>query len=208
MTGEEQVLSQLIRGRAQTLLNIIARGLGTIGLTPNALTLLGFLMMCGIGGVLAAGNFALGGALIIAGGIFDALDGTLARLTNRATRFGAFLDSTTDRLAEGAVFFGILHAFMQRGMTFIAYLVFFTLLGSLMVSYARSRAEGIGVQCKEGLLTRFERIALLVVGLILTAFLGDAPLLIVLGFLAIFTNVTSVQRMWLVYRATRDDTPQ
>jgi CDP-diacylglycerol---glycerol-3-phosphate 3-phosphatidyltransferase len=158
--------------------------------------------------VLATGNFALGGTLIIVAGIFDALDGTLARLTNRVTAFGAFLDSTTDRFAEGAVFFGILYAYLQRGMTFVAYLVFFALLGSLMVSYARARAEGIGVQCKDGFLTRFERIALLVIGLIITAFFGDAPLLIVLGFLAIFTNVTAVQRMWLVYRATRDDAPK
>jgi CDP-diacylglycerol--glycerol-3-phosphate 3-phosphatidyltransferase len=202
------MLSILIRQRAQALLDIIARGLGAIGLTPNALTIIGFLMMCGIGAVLATGNFALGGALIIAAGIFDALDGTLARLTNRVTAFGAFLDSTTDRFAEGAVFFGLLYAYLQRGMTFVTYLVFFALLGSLMVSYARARAEGIGVQCKDGFLTRFERIALLVIGLIITAFFGDAPLLIVLGFLAIFTNVTAVQRMWLVYRATRDDAPK
>jgi CDP-diacylglycerol--glycerol-3-phosphate 3-phosphatidyltransferase len=185
-------------------LNVIARWLGSIGLTPNALTIIGFLMMCGVGAVLALGNFALGGALIVVAGIFDALDGTLARLTNRVTQFGAFLDSTTDRFAEGALFFGMLYAYLQRGMTFVAYLVFFALLGSLMVSYTRARAEGIGVQCKEGFLTRFERIALLVIGLIITAFFGDAPLLIVLGLLAVFANVTAVQRMWLVYRATRD----
>lgn len=202
------MLSNLIRQRAQAILNVIARALGAIGLTPNALTLIGFLLMCGIGAVLATGNFALGGALIVLAGIFDALDGTLARLTNRVTKFGAFLDSTTDRFAEGAVFFGILFAYLQRGLTFVAYLVFFALLGSLMVSYARARAEGIGVPCKEGFLTRFERIALLIIGLISTAWFGDAPILIALGFLAIFTNVTAVQRMWLVYRATNDDAPQ
>jgi CDP-diacylglycerol--glycerol-3-phosphate 3-phosphatidyltransferase len=202
------LISNLVRQRAQSALNVVARGLGALGLTPNALTLLGFLMMCGIGAILATGNFALGGALIIAAGIFDALDGTLARLTNRVTAFGAFLDSTTDRFAEGAIFFGILFAYLERGLTFVAYLIFFALLGSLMVSYARARAEGIGVQCKDGLLTRFERIALIVIGLLITAFFGDAPLLIVLGFLAIFTNVTAVQRIWLVYRATRDDAPK
>jgi CDP-diacylglycerol--glycerol-3-phosphate 3-phosphatidyltransferase len=202
------MLSNLTRERAQVVLNIIARWLGSFGLTPNALTIIGFLMMCGIGVVLAFGDFALGGALIIVAAIFDALDGTLARVTNRATKFGAFLDSTTDRFAEGALFFGMLYAFVQRGMTFVAYLIFFALLGSLMVSYARARAEGIGVQCKEGMLTRFERVALLVIGLILTALFGDAPLLLVLGFLAIFTNVTALQRMWLVYRATRDDAPR
>ena len=172
-------------------------------MTPNAVTLIGFLAMCGTGVVLAMGNLALGGALIIAAGIFDALDGSLARLTNRVTKFGAFLDSTTDRLAEGALYFGILYWHLQRGMTCVAYLVFFTLFGSLMVSYTRARAEGIGIEMKEGLMTRFERIALLAIGLLLTAVFGDAPMLVVLGILAVFTNITALQRMWLVYRATR-----
>jgi len=198
------LLSNLVRQRAQATLNVIARWLGAIGLTPNGLTLIGFLAMCGVGVVLAFGNFALGGLLIIVAGILDALDGSLARLTNRVTKFGAFLDSTTDRFAEGALYFGILYSFMQRGMNWVAYPVFFTLLGSLMVSYARARAEGIGVQMKEGLMTRFERIALLVIGLFLTAFFGDYPILIVLGILAVLTNLTAFQRMWLVYRATQD----
>lgn len=199
------MLSNLIRQRAQAFLDIIAGGLGKIGLTPNMLTIIGFLAMCGIGVALAFGNFALGGLLIIAAGIFDALDGSLARLTNRVSKFGAFLDSTMDRFAEGALYFGILYAFMQRGTNWVAYLVFFTLLGSLMVSYARARAEGIGVEMKEGWMTRFERIALLVIGLLLTTVFGDTPILIVLGILAVFTNLTAVQRMWLVYRATRQD---
>ena len=197
------MLSNWVRQRAQSFLNVIAGALGALGLTPNMLTLIGFFAMRGIGVVLAFGNFALGGVLIIAAGIFDALDGSLARLTNRVTQFGAFLDSTTDRFAEGALYLGIMYWYLQRGMTFVAYLVFLTLLGSLMVSYARARAEGIGVEMKEGLMTRFERIALLVIGLLLTAAFGDTPILIVLAILAVFTNVTAVQRMWLVYRATK-----
>jgi len=197
------MLSNWIRQRAQGLLNVMAGGLSKLGLTPNGLTLMGFFFMCFIGGVLATGNFALGGVLIIVAGLFDALDGSLARLTNRVTRFGAFLDSTTDRFAEGAVYLGMMHAFLQRGITFVVYFIFLTLLGSLMVSYARARAEGIGIEMKEGMLTRFERIALLIIGLVLTAFLGDAPLVIALAFLAVFTNLTAVQRMWLVYQASR-----
>ncbi len=197
------MLSNLVRQKAQALLNTIALGLNALGLTPNALTLIGFFGMCVVGLVLANGWLALGGVLIVFGGIFDALDGSLARLTNRVSKFGAFLDSTTDRFAEGALFLGLLYWYQQHNVTFVAYLVYLTLLGSLMVSYARARAEGIGVECKEGLMTRFERIALLVIGLILTAVFGDAPILIVLGILAIFTNVTAVQRIWLVYRATR-----
>ena len=197
------MLSNLVRQRAQTVLNVLARSLGSIGLTPNKLTLIGFFAMCGIGIVLAYGYLVLGGVLIVAAGIFDALDGSLARLTNRVTKFGAFLDSTTDRFAEGALYLGLLYRFLQQGSTNVAYLVFLTLLGSLMVSYTRARAEGIGVEMKEGLMTRFERIALLVIGLLLTGAFGDASILIVLGILAVFTNVTAVQRMWLVYRASK-----
>ncbi len=197
------MLSQMIRARAQGFLNVIARGLNALGLTPNMLTIIGCLAMFGIGAILATGNFALGGVLVIAAGIFDALDGTLARMTNRVTKFGGFLDSTTDRYAEGALFFGIMYWYLEHGAIYVAYLVFFAMLGSLMVSYARARAEGLGIECKEGLMTRFERIALLVIGLIVTAFFGDAPILIVLAVLAVFANLTAVQRMWLVYRATQ-----
>lgn len=197
------MLSNLVRRRAQALLNSIALALNALGLSPNGLTLIGFIAMCLIGLILANGYMALGGVLIIAAGIFDALDGTLARLTNRVSKFGAFLDSTTDRFAEGAIFLGIMFWYMQHGMTFVAYLTYLTLLGSLMVSYARARAEGIGVECKEGMMTRFERISLLVIGLVLTAVFGDTPILVVLAILAIFTNLTAVQRMWLVYRATK-----
>lgn len=197
------MLSNLVRQRTQAFLNAIARALGSLGFTPNGLTLVGFLAMCAVGVVLAAGYFALGGILIVAAGTFDALDGSLARLTDRVTKFGAFLDSTTDRFAEGALYFGILYWYLERGATFVAYLVFLTLLGSLMVSYTRARAEGIGIQCKEGLMTRFERIALLVIALLLTAAFGDTPVLAALAILAVLTNVTAVQRIWLVYRASR-----
>lgn len=197
------MLSNIVRRYAQGFLDWLAGRLGKLGFSPNALTLLGFLGMCGIAIVLANGYFALGGVLIILAGIFDALDGSLARLTNRATKFGAFLDSTTDRFAEGALFFGLLFWYVQHGVTVVAYLSFLALLGSLMVSYARARAEGIGVECKEGFFTRFERVALLIIGLILSGIFGDTPILAVLVILAIFTNITAVQRIWLVYRATR-----
>ncbi len=197
------MLSSIVRRYAQGLLNYIAEGLGRMGVTPNALTLVGFAAMCVIGWVLAIGYLPLGGILIVAAGIFDALDGSLARLTNRVSKFGAFLDSTTDRFAEGALFLGLLYWFLQQGIQGAAYLIYLALLGSLMVSYARARAEGIGVECKEGLLTRFERIALLVAGLILTAWFGNLPILLVLAILAVFANLTAVQRIWLVYQATR-----
>lgn len=198
------MISDLARQRAQAFLNFIARGLDALGFTPNGLTIVGFIVMCGAAVVIASGNLAPGGMLIGFAGIFDALDGSLARLTNRASRFGAFLDSTTDRFAEGALYLGILFSYLQRGVTFAAYLVYLALLGSLMVSYARARAEGIGVECNEGLLTRFERMGLLVLGLIFTFFFGDISVIVVLTIIAILANITAVQRIWLVYAATRE----
>jgi CDP-diacylglycerol---glycerol-3-phosphate 3-phosphatidyltransferase len=203
LVGINLMLTNWIRARAQKFLNAAAQGLGSLGFTPNALTLVGFAAMCAIGVVIAFGNFPLGGILIILAGILDGLDGSLARLTNRVTKFGAFLDSTTDRFAEGAIFLGILYSFLQRGQIWVAYLVFLALLGSLMVSYARARAEGINVECREGWLTRFERFAILVLGLILTAIFGDTALLVALGLIAVFANITAVQRIWFVYQATR-----
>ncbi len=201
---EGRLISDLARQRAQALLKRIARGLDALGFTPNGLTVIGFVAMCGAAVVIASGNFVPGGALIGFAAIFDALDGSLARLTNRASKFGAFLDSTTDRFAEGALFLGILFAYLQRGVTFAAYLIYLALLGSLMVSYARARAEGIGVECSEGLLTRFERMGLLFLGLISTYFFGDISIFVALAMIAVFANITAVQRIWLVYRATRD----
>ena len=197
------MLSNQIRALAQTFLNSIAGGLSVLGFTPNGLTIIGFVAMCGVAVVLASGNLVLGGILICVAAIFDALDGSLARLTNRASKFGALLDSTTDRFAEGLLFLGLLFSYSQRGVTFAAYLIYLALLGSLMVSYARARAEGIGVECNEGLFTRFERMTLLVLGLILTFVFGDVSIFAVLAIIAIFANITAVQRIWLVYRATR-----
>lgn len=198
------MFSRWIRQHTLALVDFFAGRLAAAGISPNVLTLVGFFATCAIGLVLAFGYFALGGVLIILSASLDGLDGALARISNRATKFGAFLDSTTDRFAEGALFLGIMFAFLQRGINWVAYLVFVAMLGSLMVSYARARAEGIGVECKEGLLTRFERVAILVLGLLLTAFLGDSPLLIALGVIALLANVTAVQRIWLVYSATRE----
>lgn len=197
------MFSQWIRRQSLALFNSIARGLAARGISPNAITLVGFFATLSIAVVLAFGYFSLGGLLIILAGSLDGLDGALARISNRATKFGAFLDSTTDRFAEGALFLGIMFALLQRGITWVAYLVFLAMLGSVMVSYARARAEGIGVECREGWLTRFERIAILVLGLLLTAFLGDTALLVALGVIAFLANATAVQRVWLVYRATR-----
>jgi len=190
------LLSDRMRLWTRGLASHLAGWLGGLGCTPNALTLFGFLLMIPIGVVLALGHFRAGAVLIVLAGAFDALDGTLARLTNRVTTFGAFLDSTLDRYAEGVLYLGLLLYYLRTGDSLAVTLVYLTIFGSLLVSYTRARAEGIGVECKVGLFTRFERVAVLIIGLL------SGWMLLALGVLAFFSNLTALQRMWHVYKET------
>jgi len=176
------------------LLASIARLISRTGVSPNILTLSGFLATLGVSYVLALGHERVAGLLIIPVGLFDALDGALARAMDKATPFGAFFDSTLDRFAEIALYLGLLY--LYRGSTLETVLIYLAITGSLMVSYTRARAEGLGLECKVGLFTRFERLAVLVVGLLLE------QTFIALIILAIFSNLTALQRMWYVRRAT------
>jgi CDP-diacylglycerol--glycerol-3-phosphate 3-phosphatidyltransferase len=157
-------------------------------------TIIGFVLMVGVAVVLARGHLILGGLLIIAAAIFDAVDGTLARMIGRTSRFGAFLDSTLDRFSEAIIYLGIFIHLSGQNQNLELILIYATVVGSLMVSYARARAEGIGLSLKDGLFTRFERVLLLVIGLIFNL------LTPALWLLAIFTNLTAVQRMYLVWQ--------
>jgi len=190
------MLSELARKYTRYFLEPIARFISWTGVSPNVITVIGFLLTVGVAFVIGAGYLRLGGVLIFAAAGFDALDGTLARMTGRTSRFGAFLDSTLDRFSEAVIFLGLFVYLVDQGAQTELILIYATIVGSLMVSYARARAEGIGVTLKEGLLTRFERVGLLILGLIFN------QLTLVLWILAIFTNVTAVQRMWLVWRIT------
>jgi CDP-diacylglycerol--glycerol-3-phosphate 3-phosphatidyltransferase len=152
---------QLTRG----LVEPVARGLGRLGLTPNALTALGFVLHLGVAWLLAMGWLAAGAVGLALAAAFDGLDGTLARLTGRSSARGAFLDSTFDRMSEVAVFFGLLLFANRSGLAQEVWLVYVALAGSLLVSYTRARSEGIGCPTKAGVFGRLERMAVLVVGL-------------------------------------------
>jgi CDP-diacylglycerol--glycerol-3-phosphate 3-phosphatidyltransferase len=188
------MITDWLRGRTQGIVATLAMLMHRLGLTPNGLTLIGTVFMFGIGLVLAQGNFVTGAVLVALAAAFDALDGSLARQTNRVTRFGAFLDSTTDRWAEAAIYGGLLWWYTGLGAQLEVMLVYAAIIGSLLVSYTRARAEGIGVECKVGLFTRFERIVVLIVGLV------SGQMLIALAVLAVLSNVTAIQRILHVYR--------
>lgn len=192
-----QDLREALRARTKGLLESIVRPLARAGISPNILTVVGFLAMVGVAWVLSQGYERLAGLLIIAVGLFDALDGALARSTGKSTTFGAFFDSTLDRFAEIALYLGLLY--LYRGDTLATVLIYLTITGSLMVSYTRARAEGLGVECKVGLFTRLERLAVLVLGLLLHRTLWA------LVILAVLSNLTALQRMWHVWRVAGRD---
>ncbi len=155
-------------------------------------------MNCVAGAVLASGRYRTGGLLVLIGGAFDMFDGALARATNRKTVFGMFFDSTIDRFSEAAVFLGLLVAFVREpkrgaGAYTGVVLSYLSMIGSIMISYTRARAEGLQprVDCEVGWLQRPERI----IGLGLGMLLPRPGRLAVLAVLAVLTHVTVVQRV-------------
>jgi CDP-diacylglycerol--glycerol-3-phosphate 3-phosphatidyltransferase len=162
-----------------------------------------------VAAVIATGKLQLAGVLLILFSIFDAFDGTVARLTGRVSRFGSFFDSTLDRYAEAVVLFGLLiYETGLEGTRTEVLLIYASIVGSLLVSYARAKAESLGIKCTEGLLTRAERVLLLVVGLLLspyTFWILPNTLTLVLWLLAILSNFTAIQRIWAVRKATAGD---
>jgi CDP-diacylglycerol--glycerol-3-phosphate 3-phosphatidyltransferase len=189
-----------LRQRTAGIIHPIVTVLGRWGVRPNHLTWLGFLLTSGAGAILATGRLQLGGVLMLFTSSVDGLDGSLARETGQESRFGAFLDSTLDRVSEGAVLFGLTVWAARVGATATILLLFMILLGSVMVSYTRARAEGLGYTCEVGLFTRVVRVFVLAVGLIV-----PGTLRLVLIVMAALTWFTVAQRMAHVYKRSRQD---
>ena len=190
------MLSERLRAWTQGFRSALGRIIGRWGVSPNTLTLFGYLLHLPVMYALAFGHFALGGILLAVASAFDALDGSVAREMGRVTAFGAFFDSVADRFSEATVLLGLLLLYVGQGGRIEPVLIYISLVGSMMVSYTRARAEALGVQCKEGLFTRFERVILLVIGLVV----GRVRL--VLWALAILTVFTALQRVYHVWRKT------
>lgn len=184
-----------LRARVDGPLARVAGVAGRIGLTPNRLTAAGFLLMAGAGLLCASGRFMGAGLLVALSGACDALDGSLARLRGSETTFGAFLDSFLDRYGEIALFAGLL--VWYAGSPTESFLVFAAVTGSLMVSYARARAEGAGIACRIGLCTRLERMVILIAGLV------SGFMIVALAVLTVLTHTTALQRMIAVHRGGR-----
>jgi CDP-diacylglycerol---glycerol-3-phosphate 3-phosphatidyltransferase len=168
------------------------------GISPNALTLTGFLLTALTALFLAGGYFRWGALLLLVASFFDMLDGALARANAQSSRFGAFLDSTLDRYSESITFLALAYYYSGiSGARTELMLVVVILIGSLMVSYTRARAEALNVECKAGMLQRPERVVLLIAALLIG---WMQP---VLWIMAVLTNISAVQRIYEVYSNTR-----
>jgi len=169
-----------------------------LGLTPNMMTMLGLLGNTVGAYFLARGEMLTGGILVLIMTPIDALDGTMARLRGESSDFGAFVDSVTDRYSELIIYGGLLYHFLTLGEPLGGMLVFGAAAGSVLVSYVKARAEGLGYEARVGLLTRAERYLVLAPSLLFN------QLYIGLGVIALFANITALQRIWHVRRRAHE----
>jgi phosphatidylinositol phosphate synthase len=175
-------------------------------LTPNAISIAGLALNLLAAALITQRLFTLAGLAFIVGSVMDTLDGRYSRMSGKGTMFGAFLDSTLDRIEEGVVLAAVAGYFAATGQDFAAAMCVIAVLGSLMVSYTRARAEALGVECKVGLATRPVRVVILSIGLVFAkgAGIGDfellAPSIYVIAALTVFT---AIQRVWHVRNELR-----
>ena len=174
---------------ASRITNPVVGILSKSRIKPNALTFINLALSIVAAYIISVSHFALGGVLVLISGLFDLLDGALARFTGQTTRFGAILDSTVDRISEAAILCGLLIWYIPKEGKIEIVLILAVLIGSFLISYIRARAEGLGLQCQVGLFTRAERVIVLAIGLLVN------QVLIALCVLAVFIYITIVQRL-------------
>lgn len=182
----------------------LSAAIGRSSMSPNMLTVLGLLLSVGAAVLVWYGHYVSAAVVFTVGSLCDMLDGAVARLSEKVTPMGAFLDSTFDRLGEGVMLTAVALAYARDGNLWMVGAAFSTMIGSFLVSYARARAEALGLDCKVGLMTRPERLVLLGLGLLLQKF-GVLP--VVMYILAVLTAVTVLQRILHVRRQLMEAAP-
>ncbi|MGD9047069.1 MAG: CDP-alcohol phosphatidyltransferase family protein [Anaerolineae bacterium] len=190
------ILDQKAREYTRPALETIARRLAKWNLSPDAVTYIGLILTIGVAVLAALGEIRWAGVAYIVAALGDALDGTLARVSGKGSRFGAFLDSNIDRFEESIVFLGLSVYYAVAGGQWEIPLLLLVTVGSLMVSYSRARAEALGVECKVGFMTRVPRVVIMIAGMILD------QVFITLIILAVTTLFTSFHRMYHVWKMT------
>ena len=194
-------LSSSYKEAFRQLLRPLARVLSAMRVRPDFLTATGWAFSAGAAVMFALGYTKTAGAVVLFAGLFDTLDGAVARESGRMSSFGAFLDSTLDRLSESAIFVGVIFFYSSAGRPFETLLAGAAMTFSLMTSYARARAEGLGLTCEVGLLERAGRVV------ILSLFSISGFLTFGVGLVAIGALVTTAQRILHVRRVTRPSAP-
>lgn len=172
-------------------------------LKPNTLTWIGLVTSIIAAGTIATHHLIIGGFLVLLSGLFDLLDGAVARLTDQVTRFGALLDSIFDRISDAIILLGFLALYIRSSDSIEIILIFLALVSSFLTSYVRARAEGLGIDCPVGLFTRAERVIILALGLLLSHFYKFSILLALL-ILVILGFVTVSQRLAYVWQKTKN----
>jgi CDP-diacylglycerol---glycerol-3-phosphate 3-phosphatidyltransferase len=182
---------------ANTIIKLIVRGLALSKINPNVLTFIGLLINMVAAAFLAVGSFRIAGGIIIFAGLFDMVDGRVARETNQVTRFGGFFDSVLDRYSDLGLLVGLLVYYGTINRPSYVVLTSVVMTASVMISYTRTRAENIIPQCKVGFLERPERVVLLIIGAL---FDRMAP---VLWVIAVLGNLTVIHRMIFTYQEAK-----
>lgn len=195
-------LREMIEAYVKAWVQPAVRRLAATGVTPNQVTIAGLVTVLVAAVLIGYGYLVAGGLLFLAGAVFDLVDGVLARTQERTTDIGAFLDSSLDRLGEGVVFAALVLHFARQDDPWMAALTVIALTGAYLTSYARARAEGLGMTCTVGLVTRPERVLILGIGLIAGL---AGPAIWVLTLLGAFT---AAQRIVHVYRKSDTEPPE
>lgn len=190
-------LTELRKTIARSITTPFLSALSKSRLKPNTLTWLGLVISLIAAYTIATNHLVIAGFLVLIAGLFDILDGALARVTSQSTRFGALLDSTFDRLTDAVLLLGVAFLYLKAGEELNVILAFLALIGSFLTSYVRARAEGLGIACSVGLFTRAERIIILALGLFLD------QLLIALAVLTALAFLTVGQRVIYVWQKTK-----
>tara|TARA_Y100000588_G_scaffold288567_2_gene306979 strand:- start:1593 stop:2198 length:606 start_codon:yes stop_codon:yes gene_type:complete len=196
------VLGQYLKAIANAILRPLAQFFIRLGFRPDWVTMFGLVLNIVATGAFAVGYLRWGAAIMLLAGVCDILDGQVAREGRKETKFGALLDSTADRYSEIFLFFGIGAYLIQQEEWVLSAILFFALTGSLMVSYVRARAEGLGEDCKVGVMQRPERIVALALG----GLLGHHGLAFVLVVLAVTTNYTVIERLTYIRNKLKSGT--
>lgn len=191
-----------LRRISSVILAPLARAAIKLHLSPNSLTLIGLAVAMASAAIVGTGHLLAGGLVLLFSGLFDMVDGAVARSTGKSTKLGALTDSVSDRISEAALLFALVVLYTFRGSAGGVFLTVAALIGSFLTSYIRARAEGLGLECKVGVLTRAERVIMLALGLMLDGVTGHAAAYVAVALITLLSYVTVVQRLAYVWKQT------